>query len=237
MAVQLERDQVEEIRVALAAGMAPDAAALEYALPVTTIRAIASGRVTGRVVPPAELAERWRAACMTRDEWTAWQDANRRLTNQRAQAPRPCSDCTLGFAADMRAVGRCNGSPAGTDHQQEENDVDPMPEPTAKIATRQVRIALEAPCGGCNHSAVCRIADEVQAVAEAKVDALELRGTVECSYYQPIRKAGRPRKERAEGEAPANAHWTPERRAEQAERLRQSNAARKAAREAAGAEA
>jgi hypothetical protein len=30
-----------------------------------------------------------------------------------AKAVRPCHDCPLGYAAEMRALGRCNGTPAG----------------------------------------------------------------------------------------------------------------------------
>jgi hypothetical protein len=228
MVVVLDRDQVDGIRAAIAGGMAIVAAATEYSLPITTIRAIASGRLTGRPVPPAELAERWRAACMTPKEWAAWQDTNRRISNHTDQAPRPCSDCTLGFAADMRAVDRCNGSPAGADHE-EENDMDPQSTAEPKVPTRQVRIAVDAPCGGCSHAEVCRIADEVRAIAEAKVEVprvgdgltLALAGSIECRFYAPVRKAGRPA-------------MTPEQRAAAAARLAEGQARKAAERASAG---
>jgi hypothetical protein len=42
----------------------------------------------------------FRAACMTDDERELW-----------GCPTPPCVDCPIAFAADMRLVGRCNGSP------------------------------------------------------------------------------------------------------------------------------
>lgn len=68
----------------------------------------------------------WVAACMEPDEWEAWQVSNRRIAVS-GRAPRPCSDCPLGFAAEMRSVGRCNGSPNGVDdHEEDEMPDDPQ---------------------------------------------------------------------------------------------------------------
>lgn len=219
----LDRDQVDGIREALARGMTRQEVVDAFAVSMTTVRGIERGRVTGKALAPADVAERWRAACMTADEWTAWQDTNRRI-NQGSQAPRPCSDCTLGFAAEMRAEGRCNGSPAGAEHDEEENDMDPVVTPEPKAPTRQVRIAVTAPCGGCSHVQVCRIADEVRAIADTTVAvpkvgpslALELSASISCEFYTPIRKAGRP-------------PMTPEQRAAAGERLNAGRAAKKAA--------
>ena len=57
----------------------------------------------------------WTAACMTPDEWDEWQ----RLNPVNAHADRPCADCPLGYAAEMRAVGRCNGQPGAVEEDEE----------------------------------------------------------------------------------------------------------------------
>ena len=122
MSVPLERPVVEEVRAALADGMTLTQAAQRFGIHRTTVNSIAQGRLTGRPVPPAVLAERWTAACMEPDEWADWQRLNRSIANHGDQASRPCSDCLLGFAADMRAEGRCNGQPAGDTHDHEEEE-------------------------------------------------------------------------------------------------------------------
>lgn len=181
----------------------------------------------GALLSPAERAHLWTPACMDADEWRAWLAMNDRL-NQNLQATRPCHDCPLGHAADMRAEGRCNGTPGGV--EEEDNDMDPVATaPETKVPTRQVRIAIAAPCGGCSHAEVCRIADEVRAIAEARVEVprvgdgltLELSGTVECRYFAPVRKAGRP-------------PMTPEQRAASAARLAEGRARKAAAKAAEG---
>ena len=51
-----------------------------------------------------------RVLCMTPDEWTAWSAANA-LVQPQIRAGRPCTDCTPLFAATMRAIWRCSGTP------------------------------------------------------------------------------------------------------------------------------
>lgn len=70
---------------------------------------------------PAELAPRWRPACMDDEEWALWKAANDRIYVG-MQAARPCADCPLGHAADMRAEGRCNGTPGGVEEDDEHVD-------------------------------------------------------------------------------------------------------------------
>lgn len=59
----------------------------------------------------------WAPDCMDEAEYEAWRVANATLRAVgSAAADRPCRDCTAGFAAEMTAVGRCNGvlpSPRG----------------------------------------------------------------------------------------------------------------------------
>ncbi len=131
MPAAVARDAVLE---ALASGRTRTQVAADMGLSYWQVTRMAQGGGLGRPTPPADLAERWEPLCMDPDEWEAWQGTNRRLTYQGDQAPRPCADCLLGYAAEMRAEGRCNGEPAG-DHHEEEGD---MP------ATEKQRAAWEA---------------------------------------------------------------------------------------------
>jgi hypothetical protein len=49
---------------------------------------------------------------MSDDEWSLWcvSDAERNAWQDGAD---PCDDCLAGFAVEMRAAGRCDGSPKG----------------------------------------------------------------------------------------------------------------------------
>lgn len=107
----VSRAVVDQVREALAAGITRPLAAVRFGLSETTVRNIALGRIVGTPMAPADEAETWTALCMDPDEWEGWLAANRRAPNQVDQARRPCADCTLGFAAEMRAEGRCNGEP------------------------------------------------------------------------------------------------------------------------------
>lgn len=116
------RDVVLE---ALASGRTRTQVAADMGLSYWQVTRMARGGGIGRPTPPADLAERWEPLCMDHDEWEAWQGTNRRLTYQGDQAARPCADCLLGYAAEMRAEGRCNGEPAGDHH--EEDTMEPTP--------------------------------------------------------------------------------------------------------------
>lgn len=174
---------------------------------------------------PAELAHLWRPACMDDEEWALWKAGNDRLVNRKLQASRPCADCPLGHAADMRAEGRCNGTPGGVEDEEDEHmdQVAPAAEPKPVTPTRQVRIAVSAHCDGCAHVQVCRITDEVRAIADTTVAvpkvgpslALELSASVSCEFYTPVRKVGRP-------------PLTPEQRAAAGQRLAAGREAKKA---------
>ena len=47
--------------------------------------------------------------CMEAEESASWRFLNRRT--MQANAATPCWDCTEGFAAEMRSLGLCDGSP------------------------------------------------------------------------------------------------------------------------------
>lgn len=175
----------------------------------------------------------WSPACMDEAERVEWEAANARITGMFGavrRADRPCTDCTLGFAADMRALGRCNGTPGGV---EEEEPVDET-RTIARIesaATTKVAIALAAPCGPCGHAPVCRLREAVEAMERTSVPVpkletgltVELRGSIACDWFAKAKAAP------AAGEGGPKRGWTPEQRAAQAERARQQMAARKAA--------
>jgi hypothetical protein len=139
------------------------------------------------------VAAPWSPACMDDDERTAWEAKNARVTGMFGgvgKADRPCTDCTLGFAADMRAIGRCNGAPGGVE-EEETMDQDRTVTRIESAATTKVAIALAAPCGGCGHAPVCRLRESVEALARTTVSvpklepglAVELRGTIACEWF------------------------------------------------------
>lgn len=50
----------------------------------------------------------WAPLCMDDVEWRLWKDADVKSLHP---VYRPCAECPLSFAAEMRAIARCNGSP------------------------------------------------------------------------------------------------------------------------------
>jgi len=59
-------------------------------------------------------------ACMTAQEFALWRAANRKLKSGTSAAKSPCFDCPLGFAADMRTIGMCDGQPGGVPEEDDE---------------------------------------------------------------------------------------------------------------------
>ena len=136
------------------------------------------------------MIEAWAPLCMEAAEWAHWQRS--RHTSDRNS--RPCDDCPLGFAAEMRSVGKCNGVPMGAD----EDEGEPM-EP-ARIVTggKEVPVAATTPCGSCAHAVVCRI----KPVMEARIESLPVQmpvldpairltlyATVECAQFMRVKAA------------------------------------------------
>lgn len=115
----------ETVLAALASGRTRTQVAADLGLSYWQVTRLATR--AGRPIAPAARAEGWEPQCMEPDEWTAWQGTNRRLTLHDDQAARPCADCLAGYAADMRAQGRCNGDPAGDHKDDEEETMEPTP--------------------------------------------------------------------------------------------------------------
>jgi hypothetical protein len=104
----------------------------------------------------------WVPLCMDASEFASWRQMNLRVVGNN-QAKRPCDDCPLGFAAEMRGIGRCNGSPGGV----EEEDEMEIKELKAKASVVSVQVAV--PCERCTHREVCGIRQQI-----ADLDSVEM---------------------------------------------------------------
>lgn len=208
MPAALARSVVDEIRAALDAGEDRASVVDRFSVSPRVVRDIARGRVTGRAEAPSAVAERWQAACMDPDEWEVWQDTNRRLTSFGDQATRPCDDCTLGFAADMRALGRCNGTPAGADEEDEPMDTMPArPEPgppTRQPTPKQTRRWNQYHRLG-SQSAAARAEGVDQGALQAAIERLEAEDAAQrremARRIERLRDAGEVYRRLMEGEA------------------------------------
>jgi hypothetical protein len=75
----------------------------------------------------------WAPLCLDAGEWALWRRTNNTAWGHMGMVARPCADCPIGFAADMRAVGRCNGTPGWTPPDEEEPAVTPAEETTPVV--------------------------------------------------------------------------------------------------------
>ena len=130
-------------------------------------------------------AVEWAPACMDAGELAGWRDRNARLLPFR-RAERPCEDCLLGFAAEMRAEGRCNGEPGGDGEDQD--------------FTRRRRVPAPAPI------------EEEPAVAEQ--DHQKPKRRISPEGRENIRRAAVRRRERERAERAARAELAPAVRAD-----------------------
>jgi hypothetical protein len=141
----------------------------------------------------------WVPLCMDASEFASWRQMNLRVAGNN-QAKRPCDDCPLGFAAEMRGIGRCNGSPGGV----EEEDEMEIKELKAKASVVSVQVAV--PCERCIHREVCGIRQQIADLdsVEMELPALNpalkpaLTMAIECAFYTPERKGGRPKRQMSE---------------------------------------
>lgn len=136
-------------------------------------------------------------------DWADWQARNPRLHGA-AHAERPCQDCPLAFALEMRAIDRCNGTPAGVEEDEEvvEVSVDVRrPAVTPEIADE---LALGPPtlraellhvagvpaaagevrlpdCASCLHDPICSIRKDLPRIG--LTDAFS--AVISCRYFLP----------------------------------------------------
>lgn len=144
--------------------------------------------------------------CMDAGEWSEWREANDRL-HISGRSERPCTDCPMGYAAEMRAQGRCNGTPGGVQDDEEDEEMDQrtdertaIPGPDPRPAGQPVDVAATLPCEGCLHAEVCRIRPGLERLARLtvivpRVDAaigVTLDAAVTCSLRMVPKKSRKP---------------------------------------------
>lgn len=180
----------DQVRRLAADGRPRSVIAMVTGVTPRSVSQILAGRLQGRPLTPREQFDEdqrtgWAPACMGPDEWADWRAANPFTGRMHEQVARPCEDCLLGFAADMRAEGRCNGTPGGAPGDDEEETMDQ----SIDLPVRAL-VAVTAPCGGCAHTAVCRIRPELEAIKAAQVALPRVDGvrvsvaaTVECEHF------------------------------------------------------
>lgn len=177
----------------------------------------------------------WRAACMDDDEWRLWNQANRSISAGSHRVDRPCRECPLGFALEMRAINRCNGEPSGAPEPDEEEE----PMEVARISSQRVSVNVAAPCATCLHRDVCAIKEDVDRAGSAEVGLPQLSPALkpvlslvlDCAFYLRDKAAGK-----TVSDEPKKRNWSPEQRQAAADRLaamRAAKAAKAAEREAA----
>ena len=187
---------------------------------------------------------------MDADELAGWHLFNDRAKGS-GHVTHPCVDCLPGFAAEMRSIGRCDGTPRGGQEDEEMGTFDytapDQPEtkeaPRALTMTRRVELEVAAPpCASCAHEPVCALRAAFEGMATVETAApplpdglrLTLTASVDCSHFLRDRAKPAPvrvltSQERGQANGPAlhrtSHEWTPEQRAAQGDRMRARNAA------------
>ncbi len=113
---------------------------------------------------------------MTPEEFEDW----RRVPAGHGLPADPCDDCTLGFAADMRAIGRCDGRPGGA-----QEDDEPLLAREGRTMTT-IRANVTAPCGRCIHREVCGRRAALDELGAVPVDMERLPDGVTASLAVAI---------------------------------------------------
>jgi hypothetical protein len=145
----------------------------------------------------------WTPLCMEPDELAAWKEMRARSTSYKDRTARPCTDCPLGFAAEMRAVSRCNGQPGAVEEDEEMGTFDyaerseqraaTLPPPKATLPTfRRVSLDVAAPpCESCAHEPICSLRAALEGLADVETTApalpaglsLTLTAVVACGHF------------------------------------------------------
>lgn len=210
---------VAEIQARVGAGESGRAVAAEFDVSPATVSRAARGLLQVREAGGGSsmTADAWEPLCMDARDWRDWQRLNPRNLGGHSVADRPCADCPASFAAEMRAEGKCNGSPGWRP------PADDIEEADVGDAITISNVSISAPCGSCSHAAVCSIKATLGGLEEADVTipkpdpalTVALALSVECSHY--LRRSGSTTGRRL--------NLTPEDRAARAERLRAVNEA------------
>ena len=144
----------------------------------------------------------WAPACMDADELVTWAESNDHITSRQERATRPCEDCPLGFAAEMRDLDRCNGTPGGVKEDEDMVTTEEgtaldltlkkeAPRPAIELRTR-VALDVSAPaCASCLHEPVCALRRALEGIGTVETTApplpdglhLALVATIACDHY------------------------------------------------------
>jgi len=98
------------IRNRARAGEDPKAIAAALRVGTRTVLGILAMPETDLERDAADLLAGWSPDCMDAPDWRDWQRMNPGNVGG-GKALKPCWDCPLEFAVEMRAIARCNGSP------------------------------------------------------------------------------------------------------------------------------
>lgn len=235
---KLTMDQVEEIR---ASKDTLAQLAERFGAGITTIRLARSGWLEG-----TPSSEPFIPLCMTPDELADWDKHNRTAAFAAHGAARtPCEDCLLGYALEMRAIGKCNGTPgAAADVEDDEPE-----EPAVRRTMANLKVTVSAPCETCVHLAVCGRRESILAIQQGDLAVdhsalrsgltLALTATVDCDAYLPVKKVrtGPAATLDADGRNPLTGRrpQSLEQRLASSERMKATRARQRAEREAAEA--
>lgn len=103
-------EQRARIRSLSKAGEDPEAIAQAVGIGRRTVLAVLLSPETEVERDVADRVDGWTAACMEPDEWAHWLEHNPRNVSG-GVALKPCVDCPVDFAVEMRTQDRCNGTP------------------------------------------------------------------------------------------------------------------------------
>ena len=144
------------------------------------------------------VTDTWMPLCMEPDELVSWSEMRDRSTAYHDRTAHPCRDCLPGFAAEMRAVGRCNGTPSGIEEDTEvEQPATPTPPRSLPVRRTTVLDVAAPPCESCAHEPVCGLRAALEGIADVETTAprlpdglsLTLTAVVSCGHY--LRDKGR----------------------------------------------
>ncbi len=138
---------------------------------------------------------------MEPEDYAAWIGFNGRLLAQHSghHATTPCDDCLLPYAIEMRAVGKCNGHPAGVESDEDEPD---EPAERRRAMATTVRSIVTGPdCQACVHLEVCNRREAIVDLDATDVEmetlpkglSVVVSAQVECDAYARISHRGGPR--------------------------------------------
>ena len=144
------------IRNRARAGEDPKAIAADLRVGTRTVLGILAMPETDLERDAADLLAGWSPDCMDAGDWRDWQRMNPANVGG-GKALKPCWDCPLEFAVEMRAEHRCNGSPGRPIGRPVGRPIDIEPRPIDIARARLDRPTTELLERARQHSLVDRL--------------------------------------------------------------------------------